>query len=267
MPYLTVDGLHLYYEEEGTGCPLLFIHGLGSSTEDWFRQVAHFAEQYRVIRIDLRGHGRSDRGQGPYHMQQFSRDVAVVLRRLSAAPAHIVGLSMGGMVSFQLALDAPTLVRSLTIVNSGVDARLRSWQDLWFYVSRRMAVKVLGMRWVGRLLAGRLFPKPEHDELRREFIRRWSSNDKRAYIRSMDAIMGWSVKDKLARMIVPTLLVSAEHDYTPVSEKNRIAARMPNAELAVVEDAHHALPVEKPDGFNAVLDRFLDDVSNDRFRR
>ena len=146
MPYLPVDDTRLYYDERGEGPPLLLVHGLGSSSRDWFEQVSHFADRYRVLRIDLRGHGRSERPPGPYHIAQFARDVAVGLRRLNAAPAHVVGLSMGGMVALELAASAPALVRSLVITNSVADTRLQTWADLWFYVSRRVTVQVLGVR-------------------------------------------------------------------------------------------------------------------------
>lgn len=257
MPYLTVDDTRLYYEDVGDGEPIVFIHGLGSSSRDWFAQVPHFEDRYRVIRVDLRGHGQSERPSGPYHIAQFARDVAVTLRKLDAAPAHVVGLSMGGMVALQLAADAPHLVRSLVVVNSAIDVRPESWEDLWFYLSRRTAVQVLGMRRVGRLIANRLFVKPEQEDLRREFIKRWATNDKQAYLWSIDAIMGWGVDGRLSSIRVPTLLISSDHDYTPISEKNHAVAKMPNATLVVMEDARHAVPVEKPEPFNAIVDDFL----------
>jgi pimeloyl-ACP methyl ester carboxylesterase len=262
MPYCSVDGVRLYYDETGTGAPLLFVHGLGSSGRDWAEQVDYFADDYRVLRVDLRGHGRSERGEGPYHIAQFARDVAVFLRKRNAAPAHVVGLSMGGMVTLQLGADAPGLARSLVVVNSAADAELQTWGDIWFYLSRRTAVQVLGMRRVGEILARKLFVKPEQEELRREFVRRWAQNDKQAYLWSVDAIMGWSVWDRLSSISVPTRLVSSSHDYTPVAEKNRIVAEMPRADLSVIGDARHALPVEKPEAFNAVVGAFLKAVSN-----
>lgn len=263
MPFCTVDDARLYYEEDGQGAPLLFIHGLGSSSRDWFAQVPYFAEHYRVLTLDLRGHGRSERTPGPYHIEQFARDVAVFLRKQDAVPANVVGLSMGGMVAFQVAADAPDLVRSLVVANSSAEAELQTWGDVWFYLSRRTTVQVLGMRPVGHIIANRLFVKSDQDMLRREFIKRWSTNDKQAYLWSVDAIMGWSIFDRLPDIDTPTLLVTSEHDYTPVSEKNRIAAKMPCAELTVVEDARHALPVEKPDTFNGILDNFLDRIDAD----
>lgn len=259
MPYCAVDDIHLYYEEEGTGETVLLIHGLGSSTQDWFAQVPDLAETYRVIRCDLRGHGRSEKPEGPYAIAQFARDVAVLLRKLGAAPAHVVGLSMGGMVALELAAypSSRDLVRSLVVINSTTDVRLKTWGDLWFYLTRRVAVKVLGMRRVGRLIAQRLFVKPEQEDLREEFVRRWATNDPDAYVASVDAIMGWSVAHRLGDISVPTLLVSSDHDYTPVAAKNRAAARIPNARLEVVDDARHALPVERPEVLNPLLLRFL----------
>lgn len=257
MPYLEVDDARLYYEERGTGTPLLLLHGLGSSGRDWDAQANHFAGQYRVLRMDLRGHGRSERGEGPYSISQFARDVAVLLRKLDAAPAHVIGLSMGGMVALELGAGAPQLVRSLVIVNSVADTRLHSWHDVWFYVSRRLAVQVLGMRRVGHILAEKLFVKPDQEELRREFVERWSQNDKESYLWSIDAITKWSVTDRLDRIQVPTRFVSSDEDYTPVSEKEHAVARLPSAELTVVKDARHALPVEKPRAFHQVVDEFL----------
>lgn len=257
MPYVSVNGIHLYYEESGLGAPLLLVHGLGSSSRDWEAQTEHFADQYRVLRLDLRGHGHSERPEGPYYISQFARDVAVVLRKLDAAPAHVIGLSMGGMVALELGAGAPHLVRSLVIVNSVADMRLHTWRDVWIYVSRRLAVQVLGMRWVGRMLARKLFVKPHQEELRHTFAERWSKNDKQAYLWSIDAIMRWSVSGRLNRICVPTLLVSTDEDYTPVAAKERIVDQLPCAELAVVNDARHALPVEKPKEFHEIVDEFL----------
>lgn len=257
MPYCIVDDTRLYYTDRGTGEPLLLIHGLGSSSRDWAAQADHFADHYRVLRVDLRGHGHSERGDGPYSIAQFARDVAVFVRKQDAVPAHVVGLSMGGMVAFELAAGAPQMLRNLVVVNSVADMRLHTWRDVWFYASRRAAVQLLGMRRVGHLLASQLFVKPGQEDLRKKLVRRWARNDKQAYLWSVDAIMRWSVADRLQDIDVPTLLVSSDEDYTPVGAKKRIAAQLPDAELAVVEDARHALPVEKPAVFNELVGEFL----------
>ena len=89
------------------------------------------------------------------------------------------------------------------------------------------------------------------------FVERWAENDKRAYIDSMRAIVGWSVADHLGTIRCPTLVIAADEDYTPVSLKEAYVAKMPQAELVVIADSRHATPVERPEQFNEALMAFL----------
>lgn len=258
MPFLTVNDTCLHYRVEGEGEPLLFIHGLGSSGRDWWRQIEHFANRYRVITFDVRGHGQSEKPPGPYSIPLFADDTAALLRQLDATPARVVGLSMGGMIAFQLAVSDPERVNRLVIVNSVPEARLDSLRDYWIYWSRRLVTQIIGVRATGKLLARRLFIKPEQDELRRQFVERWAQNDKRAYLATVDAIAGWSVADRLEEITCPALVVAAEEDYTSVADKRSYVTQMPDADLVVIPDSRHATPVERADVFNQVLDRFLE---------
>jgi 3-oxoadipate enol-lactonase len=255
---IAVNGTRLHYRNAGTGEPLVFVHGLGSSGQDWAKQVDAFSDRYRVITFDVRGHGQSDKPDGPYSIPLFAADTAALLRKLEAVPATIVGLSMGGMIAFQLAVDAPDLVRRLVVVNSMPEAKLDSIRDRWIYWSRRTVSSLLGMRATGQFIASRIFPKPAQGTLRQQFIERWAANDKQAYLATIDAIAGWSVEEQLDQITCPTLVVAAADDYTPVSVKRDYIDRMPNATLEVIEDAHHAAPVERPETFNRVVERFLE---------
>jgi len=257
MSMIAVNGTRLHYRDEGTGEPLVFVHGLGSSGQDWAKQAEAFADRYRVITFDVRGHGQSEKPDGPYSIPLFAADTAALLRALEAVPATIVGLSMGGMIAFQLAVDAPDLVKRLVVVNSMPEAKLDSLRDRWIYWSRRLVSSLLGMRATGELIARRIFPKPEQGTLRHEFIERWAANDKQAYLATIDAIAGWSVVDRLNDITCPALVVAAADDYTPVAVKRDYVDRMPNATLEVIEDSHHATPVERPMTFNRVLEAFL----------
>lgn len=251
----------LYYEETGQGPALVFLHGLGSSARDWEEQVDVFSARYRVITVDLRGHGRSDKPAGPYSIPLLARDVATLMEMLGTGAAHVVGLSMGGMVAFQLALDAPERVRSLTIVNSAPDAVIRTLRQRLLVIQRKLLVRLFGMRGVGEFLARRLFLKPEHEEKRRLFVERWAANDQRAYLDTVDAVVGWSVLSRLGDLDVPTLILTADEDYIPVVVKEAYAVLLPRAELVVVPDARHALPIEWPGLFNQALDAFLTEAS------
>jgi 3-oxoadipate enol-lactonase len=258
MPTFESGGSNLYYERTGKGEPVLFLHGLGSSTRDWAFQVEHFSPTYETVTVDFRGHGRSDKPPGPYSMPQFAEDVAELIKGLALAPVHLVGISLGGFVAFQMAMDAPELLRSLVIVNSGPEVVIRSFRDRLNLWQRLLIVRVMGMRKMGEVLAGRLLPKPEHAELRQQFADRWAENDKRAYLDTLRGFVGWSVADRLGEIDIPALIVAADQDYTPVEEKEAYVAKMPKARLEVLDDCRHAAPVERPEVFNAVLEGWLE---------
>ena len=257
MAVLRVRDVDLYYEIAGEGQPLLLVHGLGSSTRDWELQVAFFSPDYRVIAFDVRGHGRSDKPPGPYSIPLFADDTAELIRSLGIARAHVMGISMGGMIAFQLAVDAPELVKSLVIVNSAPELILRSFKERVRFLQRLLVVRLLGMRKMGEVLSARLLPKPEHQDLRRKFVERWAQNDKRAYLDSLWALVGWSVAEHLSEIKAPTLVVAADEDYSPVSVKQAYVGRMPHAELVMIADSRHATPVEQPEAFNKVVAAFL----------
>lgn len=257
MPTLPVNDIEMYYEISGHGVPLIFIHGLGSSTLDWEAQVPEFSRNYRVISVDLRGHGRSAAPRGPYTIDLFASDVAALLGKLSMEPAHVVGLSMGSAVAWHLALDYPDLVRTLVLTNMSAEVPVKAWRDKWMFYSRVLMVRVMGMRQVGKMLAPRLYPRAEQETLRRKIVRRWSRNDKKAYVQALYALKDWSVMDRLGEVRCPVLVIAADQDYSPLSHKKEYTRRMPGAQLTVVEDARHALPMEKPAAFNNVLAAFL----------
>ena len=98
--------------------PLVLLHGLGSSADDWFLQLPAFAPHYLCVAVDLRGHGLSDKPAGRYSVGSFAADVAGLIRTLDLAPAHILGLSLGGMVAQQMAIAHPQVVRSLVLLNT-----------------------------------------------------------------------------------------------------------------------------------------------------
>ncbi len=258
MPKKRVGDINLYYEMTGQGPPLLFLHGLGSSTRDWAAQVDCFAPDYQVITVDVRGHGQSDKPPGPYSVSLLAADIAGLLKALQIGTVHLVGLSMGGMIAFQLAVDAPQLLESITIVNIGPELIARTAKEKIQFFIRAIIPRVLGMRKMGQILAARLFPRPEQEIIRQEFIERWAENDKNAYLASWKALAGWSVADHLGKINIPTLVIAGDQDYTPVEHKKAYVAQMPRAELVVIADSHHATPVDQPDQFNQALACFLE---------
>ncbi len=257
MPTISASHINLYYEEHGDGQPLVFIHGLGSSTRDWEFQVPEFSKSYRVITFDLRGHGQSDKPAGPNTIPMMAADLAGLFQALRIPSAHLVGISLGGAVALQFALDSATMVKTLTIVNSGPSLGGTPEQARQEIERRVGIVQQVGMRAMGEALSPNLFPKPEHAALRATFVARWAENDPRAYIEATRSMLGWNVVDQLGAIACPTLILAADQDYSPVAAKEAYVKLIPHARLVVIPEAHHATPIEQPEKFNAALTDFL----------
>jgi pimeloyl-ACP methyl ester carboxylesterase len=207
--------------------------------------------------MDVRGHGRSAKPPGPYSVKLFTEDAVALLRALNALPAHIVGLSMGGMIAFQMAVDSPEAVRSLVIVNSGPAMILRTFSQRMLIRSRFAIIRLFGMGALGKMVAGPLFPKPEQVELRQRFMAQIAGNEPRAYRASLRALIGWSVADRISQIRCPVLVVASDHDYTPVEWKRWYASQISGAVVAVVEDSRHAAPLDQPEQLNHIVRQFL----------
>lgn len=262
MPFFDHAGHRLHYEESGFGTPVLLVHGLGSSTRDWEYQVPELEKRHRVIALDVRGHGQSDKPRERYSIGAFAEDVIALLDHLHLGRVHLVGISMGGMIGFELATRWPERLNSLTIVNSAPEVKPRNLREYLEVARRLFLAHVLGLDTVGKALGKLLFPKPEQADLRRKIQQRWPQNDKRAYLSSLHAIIGWGVQERLARITCPTLVISADRDYTPVSLKQAYVGNLPNARLVVIEDSRHATPLDQPERFNTTLLDFLEQVDH-----
>lgn len=257
MPTAHVNGIDLHYTVEGTGEPVLLIHGLGSSGADWELQLPVLSPNNRVLAIDLRGHGASDKPAGPYSIAMFAEDVGAFIEHLGIAPCHVVGLSLGGITALELAASRPDLVRSAVIVNAGPEFIPRTFKARAMVWQRRMLVRLAPLEKMGRVIADRTLPGDEHSDLRDRVVSVIAANDKAAYLASMKAIIGWSVSDRLGQISSPILVVASELDYTSVEAKQPIIDEAQNARMVVVEGARHLLPVERPDEFNDILVEFL----------
>jgi 3-oxoadipate enol-lactonase len=246
MSLLPIDGVPVYFEELGAGSPVVFLHGLGSSGQD-FRFVApRLAASHRVIIPDIRGHGRSGKPDGAYSVPLFAHDIATLCDRLGLTSVHVVGLSMGGMIGFQLAVDRPALVRSLIIINSGPDMVPRTLRLKLAFATRLALLKLFGPRALARVIAPKLFPKPEQVELRRAISAQLAGNDPSAYLRATRGLIGWSVLDRLADVRCPVLVLSSDRDYTPHAAKQAYVDRLAHARLHELHDSGHAAPLDQP---------------------
>ncbi|MCJ7514710.1 MAG: alpha/beta hydrolase [Dehalococcoidia bacterium] len=257
MPKLRVNNTGIYCEVTGQGEPLLFIHGLTSSSRSWKKQVSLFSQHYRVITFDIRGHGRSDKPMEPYSIELFAADTGELLRTLGAGSTHVVGFSMGGMVAFQLAVDAPELVRSLVAVNCCPEGSMRTFNNGVECVKHMLGLQINDIKHRRRANDGKQSPASVMERPHQSVIQRMAVTNKLAYANAFGALMKWSVADRLDTIKCPTLMITGDGDFVPVSIKEEYASKMPCAELVVINNSRHATPRERTEEFNAVLLEFV----------
>jgi len=258
MPEIMANGIPMYYLDEGSGEPLVFLHGLGSCADDWILQWPCFAPSFRAIAADLRGHGRSGKPAGPYSVALFASDIAALLDSLSVGPAHVVGLSLGGLVAQQLAIDSPHGVRSLTLINTFAHLLSGSVFSLARLLRRGILSLVLPMRHNAAHIAAELFPLPHQVELRRLAAQRLAANDRAAYRASIGAIRRFDSRSDLHRISCPTLVVTGQRDRTVPRDRQRVLVRgIRGARWELIPDSGHATPIDRADAYNALQMEFL----------
>lgn len=263
MPYRLVNGIHLRYETWGVGStPLVLIHGLGSSVDDWFLQLPAFAPHYLCVVVDLRGHGLSDKPAGRYSVGLFAADVAALLRDLDLGPAHILGLSLGGMIAQQLASVQPEIVRSLVLVNTLPGL----WPPSRHIV--RLGLRRLAPPWrtpdmarVAERVAAELFPDPASAVFRTQAAERIGANDPVAYRRATLAVARFWPGSTLKRIVCPALIIAGEADrVVPGIYQARLRKALPHAGFVSIPRAGHACNIDRPDAVNAAVLEFLNHV-------
>ncbi len=262
MPMMPVGDVELYYEVWGAGEPVLFLHGLGSSSGGWVLQRDVFAAQHQVILVDARGHGRSSKPPGPYSIPMFAADIVGLLDRLAMTAVHVVGLSLGGMIGFQMAVDFPARVKSLTVINSGPELVAHNLKERLFIWQRKLLLNTLSMEKIGQTIGGRLFPEPGQAAYKDMFVAEFVKNDKAAYKATTNALFGWSVRDRIGQIQCPVLALASDQDYTPVATKEAYVAEIPNARLVVIENSRHAAPIDQPGVVNTAVLEFLAEVES-----
>lgn len=252
-----IGDIEMHFEEAGQGPPLVLLHGLGGSSRDWEFQIPYFARRYRVLAPDLRGFGDSSRGRGPINVARHAGDVNALLDARGIERCVLAGHSMGGAVAQQFTLDHPRRVERLIIANSVPSFRPRSARHYLEFLYRLLVMGLLGPARLAKIGAWRTYPAPEQAAQRARAIARGARNSRRNYLAALRALSRWSIIDRLDELQLPVLVAASEHDYFGHEETVKFAHALPRARLHVFKGAHHGLPSEFPDEFNAVVERFL----------
>jgi pimeloyl-ACP methyl ester carboxylesterase len=266
---IDVVGARANYVEMGEGPPLLFVHGLGGSWQNWLENIPHFARTHRVVAVDLPGFGASPMPPWETTIPAYGRFLRDFSERLSIDRCSLVGNSMGGFIATEVAISEPDRVDDLTLVSAAGITWARARREPAAMLARvgRAAVP-LALRFqlsqIGRPRFRRqAFRGVFHDPnaLRRELL--WENvvpaMQAPGTFDSMRNLVGYDIRDRLAEIGVPTLIVWGRNDrVVPVpaafSYKKRIGD---NAELIIFDECGHVPQMERPERFNRVVERFL----------
>ena len=261
MPHAEVNGQRLYYEVHGEGDPLVMVMGLGGDLLAWARQIPEFAKTYKVIAVENRDVGRSSYADGPYDIADMADDTLAVVDELGVGDFHLLGVSMGGAISQQVALKVPERVRTLTLCvtwpGSGrySQAHSRLLADQYRRMSHEEQVEFL-------MLQGMTEKFYENADtvawLKRMILSNPNPQDTEGFVRQLEACGRHDVRDRLGELSMPAHVIGAEHDVmVPPWKSAELAELIPGAKLTMLEGAAHLVNIEDADRFNASVLAFL----------
>jgi 3-oxoadipate enol-lactonase len=261
MPTVAISPTHhLHYLEtnsEGAD-PVVLLHGLGVNGASWELQFPALTQGgFRTLAPDMRGFGHSSY-PGEASVQAMAEDVATFIRTLASSRAHVVGISMGGAVALQLAVDAPACIERLVLVNTFAELRPKTLSSWLYFVQRMVLIHTLGLGVQAELVARRIFPYPHQTAERDAYREQVRLANPKAYRATMRGFLRYSVMGQLANIPHKTLVVTSIDDTTvPPINQSVIAERIPHARQVEIPASGHAVSVDSPDVFNAVLLGFL----------
>ncbi len=253
IPTVLAGDVELAYELEGAGEPVLLLHGLGGRGSAWLLQSAALSRAFRVVSLDLRGHGGSTVTRAPVSMATLAADVAAFCRALSLGPCHVIGHSLGGMVALQLALDSPESVRTLAVVNSTACGR-GPWVRSFVLKS---VIRVAGMSAFARLNTRLHLPEPGQESLRQRLVETMGACSADGYLSGQAAVDGFDVRARLKEIACPVLVVHSDQDAIPAKDKHLIASQVRHGRLVTVEHSRHLVVWDQPERLNEELLKFL----------
>ena len=265
MDRARINGVELAYELRGRGAPIVMIHGAQGDQSMFAGLAAAFAEKYRVLTFDQRGSGLSEKPDVPYSMAMLADDTGALMDHLGMSPAHVIGVSMGGMIAQELALRHPDKVRSLVLgcTTPGGPKAVRVGGGA---LTNAYSTQPMTAEERGKALAEAAFSKgylAQHPEIITSMIesRRQRPIDSAAFARRMKAAADHDTYDRLPQIHSPTLVIAGKDDALIAWENSQlIAESIKGSRLVILEPAGHCFWLEQPAQTHEAIARFLASV-------
>jgi len=258
MAFLQNQGAKIYWDEQGGGIPVLLIMGLGYPSYLWHRMRPTLNEQYRTIALDNRGSGQSDAPAGPYPIALMASDAAAALDAAGVKSAHVFGLSMGGMIAQEFALQYPERVRSLILgcTAAGGPNAVRAEKQ----VTDILMARGLSPEEAARAMRPYIYDSATPlDRIEEDLVirRQWFPRPE-GYMAQLQGILAWESYTRLERIGAHTLVIHGLSDQlVPAGNGELIAAKIPGAKLVMLPQASHIFPTDQPEPSRRAVMDFL----------
>jgi 3-oxoadipate enol-lactonase len=259
MPYTTSDGTRIFWEESGSGEPLLLIMGLGYSSVMWHRTLPIVSAHYRTILFDNRGVGKSGVPSGAYSIAQMASDAAAVLDAVGVARAHVFGVSMGGMIAQEFAINYPDCVSRLVLGCTACGGR-NSVQAAANVLAVVMARAKMTPEEGAKAMAPYIYDASTPPERIEEdlALRRRDYPQADGYLGQVQAILAWSSFDRLNLIQAPTLIIHGETDQlVPPENAPILASAIAGSRLVMLPHASHLFTTDQPEASHREILAFL----------
>ena len=258
MAFVENQGTKIYWDETGQGAPLLLIMGLGYTSAMWYRTRPVLAQHFRTIAFDNRGVGLSDVPPGPYSIATMAADAAAVLDAAGIARAHVFGVSMGGMIAQEFALQYPARTRSLILgcTAAGGPLAVPAENNVIDLLMARGMTLEQAREAVLPYIYDAATPREKIDEDTR-VRERWLPSLE-SYMAQLLGILAWESYSRIAQITAPTLVIHGKSDaLVPPGNGELIAARIPGAKLILLEHASHLFTTDQSQAAHKEILEFL----------
>jgi 3-oxoadipate enol-lactonase len=259
MPFVENQGAKIYWDERSIGEPVLLIMGLGYPSDMWWRTRPLLDSRYRTIVLDNRGAGRSDVPPGPYPIALMAADALAVLDAAGVERAHVFGISMGGMIAQELALQNPRRVRSLILgcTAAGGPTAVRAEPEVSALLMNRgsMTPEEAATAAIPYIYD----PGTPRERIDEDLaIRRPWLPQPDGYTAQLQGILAWEAYSRLPEVTSPTLVIHGETDrLVPIGNGELIASRIPGAKLVRLPHASHIFPTDQTVACHQAILEFL----------
>lgn len=268
MATVSVEDINLYYEQSGTGEPLVLIQGLGLDSSAWLHQIPALSQQYQVIRFDNRGIGRSDAPKSAYSTRMMAKDTIALLDALSIDRATVLGFSLGGCIAQILALQYPKRVQRLILINTAAQFPQITLQviQIWLKLFQAGVDPETQMRAQLPLLFTDAFFEDQQqvNNLIKDSLQHLYPPTIEGFAGQVAACLEHNTTNQLQQIAAPTLILSAQADQLVAPASSYLLAlQIPNAKLQRIEGAGHNFFWEKPSLLNQAVLSFLGDCDRE----